>query len=134
MLTEGKFETQADRLIWTRGIEFAIKGLDGFLTQYQELLQNDRVGIHAKHMIEQAQGVQKDESASLQDIQRHEQYLQHLHHKLRKRVEKLQKGEDPDATWEGTVLRAVQHMISNNEKARNFFARVLPTRNPEMRQ
>lgn len=132
MLTErGRVETQADHDVWTRALEFAIKGLNGYLTQYDELLQNDRVGLHAKQMIDQAQGVLKDKSIPLQDIQKHEQYLQHLHHTLRKRVEKLQKGDDPDATWGRTILRAFQYMMSENENAREYFTRALRQHNQE---
>lgn len=138
MLTEKKVESQADRDIWTRALEFAIKGLHGFLVQYDNLLQNDRVGKHAKHMIEEAQRVYEEEKGkrgivSLDVIQKYEWYLQNLHRTLRGRVEKLQKGKDPDATFGSATLRAIQQMLSNNTAAREFFKRSLYQHNQETR-
>lgn len=139
MLTEKRrIESKQDRDIWTRALEFAIKGLHGFLAQHENLLQNDRVGIHAKHMIEEAQRVYEEEKGkrgkvSLDVIQKYEWYLQKLHRTLRGRVEKLQKGEDPDATFGRAVLRAIQQMLSNNTTAHAFFERSLYQHNQKTR-
>lgn len=119
--------------LWVNAAKIAMKSLGDFLQENEKILKNDRVGIHAKEMIQLADDMLDDEFAPLHSIQTCEAYLQKLHRTLKARVKKLEQGQDPDETPARAVLRAIQAMLSKNANAPAFFERNLHQHNQETR-